>query len=291
MLKGIISSWSRSVEAPASKAPNFLAYKLDHEYTDASLKFQSLKGLDKVKAEYLRKVCAGANACFYLASMERKVVGSCEEDYSGYSRWERHRTQEMHTFEEIVEQSTELKRMIDLDGAVLAREISIDDADIVQEDPFGRDPDKEDFEGYTGNEGASATHFYHDTVRIALAGSERYYSTSALNIHRSQFSYRSARLHDSSRSTFNKVSSTRIRGIGGFSRRCKRIPTMKLGDKSCTILLSCFTKRLLDLRPLNRYKHREGVIDLGKITFPLRKLNGPWKLASCLKIKPCSRWP
>lgn len=178
MLKGIICSWSRSVEEPASKAPNFLAYKFDHEYTDASLKFQSLKGLDKVKADYLREVCAGANACFYLASMERKVVGSCEEDYSGYSRWERHRAQEVHTLEEIVEQSTELKRMIDLDGSVLAREISINEADIAQEDPFDRDPDKEDFEGYTGNEGASATQFYHDTVRIALASSERCYSTS-----------------------------------------------------------------------------------------------------------------
>ena len=180
MLQHIISSWARSVEQPLSKAPHFLAYKLDHEYTDASLKFQSLKGLDKIKAEYLRKVCAEANACFYLASMERTVVGSCEEEYSGYGRWERFRTQKMHTLEEIVEESTELKRMIDLNGSVLAKELPIDEANIVQEGLFDRDPDKEDFEGYTGNEGASATHFYHDTVRITLASSECCRSTSVI---------------------------------------------------------------------------------------------------------------
>ena len=179
ILTGIISSWARNVEDPAVEAPSFLAYKLDHEYTDASLKFRSLKGLDKAKAEYLREVCAAANACFFLASMERTEMGSCEGNYSGYGRRERHRTQKIHTLEDIIERSTELKRMIDLDGSVLAREISINEADIVQEDPFGRDPDKEDFQGYTGNEGSSATHFYHDTVRIAPASSERCQSTNA----------------------------------------------------------------------------------------------------------------
>lgn len=84
MLEGIVSSWARSVENPASIAPKFLAYKLDHDYTGASQEFQSLKGLDKSKAEYLREACAKANACFYLASVEREVVSSCEEEYSGH---------------------------------------------------------------------------------------------------------------------------------------------------------------------------------------------------------------
>ena len=169
MLKGIISSWTRGIEKGAYGTPDFLAYKLDHEYTNASLKFQSLKGLDKIKAECLREVCAKANACFFLASMECKVEGSCEEDY-GHRYYP---TQKMHTLEEIVGQSTELKRIIELDGSLLAREIPINEADIVQEHPFERDPDKENFGGYTGNEGASATHFYHDTVRVPLASSER----------------------------------------------------------------------------------------------------------------------
>ena len=166
MLRKVISTWSRSVENPASKAPNFVAYKLDHEYTDASLRFRSLKGLDKLKAEYLREACTRANACFFLASMERTQMGSCKNYQQRYP------THKKHDLGDIVLKSTELKRMIDLDGALLAREIPIDVADIVQVNPFNRDPDKEDFRGYTGNEGAEATQFYHDTVRLGLASSK-----------------------------------------------------------------------------------------------------------------------
>ena len=167
MLRSIMSSWSRSIEEPRSKAPIFLAYKFDHEYTDASLKFESLKGLDKVKAECLRDVCAAANACFYLASMERTQMGSCEVDYSGYRQRGRYQTQGKHALQEVILQLTELKRLIDLNGSVLGKELPIDEADIVQANPFGRDPDRENFKGYTGNEGAEAEHFYYDTVRIA----------------------------------------------------------------------------------------------------------------------------
>ena len=110
--------------------------------------------------------------------MERKVVGSCEEECSGYDLWERHRIPEMHTLDEITEQSIQLKRMIDLEGSVLAEETSSDEGHFVQEDPFERDPDTEDFEGFTSNEGASATQFYHNTVRLASASSKGCCSTS-----------------------------------------------------------------------------------------------------------------
>lgn len=54
--------------------------------------------------------------------------------------------------------------MVDLDGHVLGQGITIQEDDDGQEDPFERDPDDEDYEGYTGNAGASATHWYRDTV-------------------------------------------------------------------------------------------------------------------------------
>ena len=166
MLKGIISSWARSVEREAPDAPKFLAYKLDHEYTDASLKFHTLKGLDNVKAQYLQEVCAEAKTGFYLASMQRTVEGSCD-DYGGYTHQQGYQSKGMHAIDYVTDKQTELKRMIDLEGSVLAREVYINEADIVQGNPYKRSPDKEQFNGYTGNEGALVTHFYHDTVRIA----------------------------------------------------------------------------------------------------------------------------
>ena len=176
-LSSILSSWSRGVARDNSEAPEFLLYQLDHQYTDASLRFQSLKGLDKVKAEYLREICPQVGVGFYLASMERIEYGPCEEGYDdddygyGYEEDEEEdeednrRSGATYALDEVLQQSIELKRMIDLDGFLLARDISIEEENIVQEEPFSRDPDKEDYEGYTGNEGASATHFYHDTVR------------------------------------------------------------------------------------------------------------------------------
>lgn len=286
MLKIIVSSWCNSVQKPSSKAPHFLAYKFDHEYTDASLKYQSLKGLDKVRAEYLREVCAETNACFYLASIERTVMGSCEEDYSGYSRWERNRTQEIHTLEEIVEESTELKRMIDLDGSVLARELPIDETDIVQKDPFDRSPDTEDFEGYTGNEGASATQFYHDTVR------ETWLAQNAVNRPvRTNFRQVAVLVPRGSLAQF--LSKHVQEGIVDTNQWYKRL-LKKVQENPKD---EAWRQELHQLAVLvNQAPPRPQTVQaqrrcLIKITFPLQKLTGLLKLASCLKIKPCSRWP
>lgn len=177
-LSSMLGSWARGVKKEKSKAPMFLIYQFDYEYTDVSLRFESLKGLDKVKAEYLREICSKVGVGFYLASMERTEYGPCDEDYHkhryGYDDSDSEEDEEedrtsgaTHTLEEVLQESIQLKRMIDLDGSLIARDISIQEEDIVQEDPFSRDPDKEDFEGYTGNAGASATHFYHDIVRGA----------------------------------------------------------------------------------------------------------------------------
>ena len=167
ILKGVISSWATGVEKEAPEAPSFLAYKLDHDYTDASLTFHTLKGLDKLRAQYLHEVCAEARTGFYLASMERKVEGSCDE-YGSHTRQQRNQFKGMHAIEYVTDKHTELRRMIDLEGSVLAQEIYVDEADIVQSNPYQRSPDEEEFEGYTGNEGASATHIYRDTVSITL---------------------------------------------------------------------------------------------------------------------------
>ena len=135
---------------------------LDHKYTNAHLRLLALKGFDKVKAEYLQETCAEAGICFYLASMEYSKEGDAEDNY--YSRRNYNRRRQFHEIEEVYEENLALKRMVDLDGHLLAEEVDIKEGDIVQENPFERDPDDEDYEGYTGNEGSSATHWFRDTV-------------------------------------------------------------------------------------------------------------------------------
>ena len=54
--------------------------------------------------------------------------------------------------------------MLALDGTTLAKTKGVRVDDFVQEKVFDRDPDKEDYQGYMGNWGPEATHFYHDSV-------------------------------------------------------------------------------------------------------------------------------
>ncbi|KAL8712491.1 MAG: hypothetical protein Q9220_003339 [cf. Caloplaca sp. 1 TL-2023] len=187
----ILDAWGRGSKKSRSRAPEALVYKLDHQYTDANLKLQTLKGLDKVKAQYLHELCAKAGLCFYLARMEKSKYGGVEDDSFGgggggyYDDEEdeyeeedddeeedeeergrvHRRSSKFHEMEDVLEESISIKRLIDPDGQLLAEDVGIDEDMIIQEDPFERDPDDEDYEGWTGNEGASATHWINNLVK------------------------------------------------------------------------------------------------------------------------------
>ena len=175
-LSRVLRDWNRTMEKEHRHGidlPPALVYKLDHKYSDANVKLQALKDLDRVKAQYLRETCADAGVCFYLASMEFKKEDHTEED-----SYEEHDYNDdsndsdgddryhggNHALEDISKERLVLKRIINLEGDVLAQDLSLDQEAIVQDDPFDRDPDHEDYEGWTGNAGASATHWYRDTV-------------------------------------------------------------------------------------------------------------------------------
>jgi hypothetical protein len=79
-----------------------------------------------------------------------------------------------HAIEAEMDRSLKLTRIVDLDGNEVGKDYDVEEENIVQEEPFEeRDPDKEDYEGYTGNAGAFATHWYRDTV-ILLMPSEKH---------------------------------------------------------------------------------------------------------------------
>ena len=77
-LEKTLAAWHRGVKKGNDSAPVFLAYALDHEYTEASLNLDSLKGLDKVKANCLVQSCSQTDVGIYLASCEKTQSGSCK---------------------------------------------------------------------------------------------------------------------------------------------------------------------------------------------------------------------
>lgn len=159
-LRSSLSKWKEGIERDA-KLPIKLAFLLEHQYTDASLCYDGLKGHDQQVAAHLREACQELGFCFYLANLERTVEGGCDED-GGYDYYH---FGDFHEIVEEVDRNNILKRVVDLDGTEVEKELQFDDEHFVQMDPFEKEePDDEDYSGFTGNEGVSATHFYHRTV-------------------------------------------------------------------------------------------------------------------------------
>ncbi|KAK5123058.1 hypothetical protein LTR85_003254 [Meristemomyces frigidus] len=74
-----------------------------------------------------------------------------------------------HTITDETDSSLQLKRVVDTEGVETMKDVNIEEECIIQEDPFeDRDPDEEAYEGFTGNAGASATHWYRDTVMVIV---------------------------------------------------------------------------------------------------------------------------
>lgn len=160
-------------------SPEFLVYKLEHNYTNASIRAADLKGTDIHRVRCLMHLQKELGLRLLLGSLEKSVSGSCEPNYrsysGGYRSWRRNyyydeseeEDEGPHHIDEEIESSLTLVSVVDLQGNVVARNVGVDeDEHIVQRGYLGdREPDDEDYEGHTGNAGAQATHWY----RVSLS--------------------------------------------------------------------------------------------------------------------------
>ena len=152
----VLKAWNEEVMTKR-RAPQFLCYRLEHQYTNDSLNLKSRKDVDQRRAQLVLKACKDSNFDLYLASLEREVSGLCD-DYGSDSC-------EIHELINETERSLCLHQIVDLDGLTRLSTVVISKDDIIQDAPFDdRDPDEEDFRGYTGNEGATATQWYRESV-------------------------------------------------------------------------------------------------------------------------------
>jgi hypothetical protein len=154
-LRLLFSSWIGNI---GKGIPTALVFLLEHQYTDASLRYDGMKGHDQQVASHLLEVCGEAGFGFYLANLKQTVGGGCDEDGDSDCSY--------HVIGEEFNWATTLTRIVELDGTEIAQNFDFDEKHFVRETPFDDVlPDSEDYSGYTGNEGVSATHFYHRTVK------------------------------------------------------------------------------------------------------------------------------
>ncbi|THW04320.1 hypothetical protein D6D26_02848 [Aureobasidium pullulans] len=164
-------------------------YMLEHRYTNANLSIESLKHVDRLRAKEIQSICDDYGYALYLASLEREVMGQADEDdYGGrgFNEYDEDEDEDedeedsdgnssqcsggsYHRIWDICSDSINLTHVVDAEGQeVFHIDIPIDEKDIVQTHPFKRKPNKSEYEGYTGNAGASATHWYKDTVIVLV---------------------------------------------------------------------------------------------------------------------------
>jgi hypothetical protein len=159
-LRATFSKWKDGLQQTHWRRA--IAYQFEHQYTEASLRFDSLKGKDMETGSLLKQVCEDYGFSFYLANFEKTVEGGCDED-------EESDEDGMHPITEECYTSTTLKKVVELDGTEVASDLEFDEENFTTDLPFEDiSPDDEEYSGYTGNEGVSATHFYRRTVRLTF---------------------------------------------------------------------------------------------------------------------------
>ncbi|CAD0084108.1 unnamed protein product, partial [Aureobasidium vineae] len=71
--------------------------------------------------------------------------------------------------QDVLEESLKLTRVVDADGNVIVTDLEVDECDVLQSESYDdRDPDEHEYEGWTGNAGATSTHWYRDSVLLLV---------------------------------------------------------------------------------------------------------------------------
>jgi hypothetical protein len=168
-VRGLLDAWREAEE------PQKLAVTLEHQYTQDGLALDTLKGVDRARAEVLFAAAEQAGCVAHLALVTFWQSGSAEGGYDGgYGRYRRRRywydddeddydDASLYEMGEVYDQSLVANHWSDRQGANIALgEIRLDPEEIVDAEPLEAwEASREEFEGYTGNAGMTLERWYH----------------------------------------------------------------------------------------------------------------------------------
>ncbi len=153
-----------------------LAVTLEHRYTRDGLTLNKLKGADRARAEVLFEAAEQADCVAHLALVTLWQYGAVEYDEGDYSHpvrrhyCRRNRSDDVdedigseREMSEIFETSLTANDWSDRHGDTCRfGRMELDDDEIVTNAALdANDPNEEEFEGYTGNEGMTLARWYH----------------------------------------------------------------------------------------------------------------------------------
>lgn len=74
----VLQKWNDEADI-SDTYPNWLIYQLEHEYTEAHLNLNHLKGNDRSRVDAIVVACNQADFVAYLCTMEEVVEGAVED--------------------------------------------------------------------------------------------------------------------------------------------------------------------------------------------------------------------
>ncbi|KAK7432252.1 hypothetical protein QQZ08_001197 [Neonectria magnoliae] len=174
-LRDTLERWL--AEDVKSREREFVYHVLDHDYTEANVSLKMLKAQDLTRVQALKDLSSELPFDIFLALLEKEEIGSVEFDYSesrrGRSRYyggfvNEGDGQPFHDLEEVLDTTYSVKTLHDLEGHIVANRLKLDDNDLLEHDAFDDFEAEESYEGYMGNSGPTATHWYRVTAVVIV---------------------------------------------------------------------------------------------------------------------------
>ncbi|RFN45751.1 hypothetical protein FIE12Z_10007 [Fusarium flagelliforme] len=143
-----------------SRQSPYTYHVLEYEYTEANISYKTLKARDLARVTALREACKGLPVTIFLALIEKMERGPVTANLFGWHNEPDDESDEGgYCIDEVLESSLTVKFLQDLNGQVVPGKMFIKENHLLEPYTFDSlDPDKEDYEGHTGNAGAQATH-------------------------------------------------------------------------------------------------------------------------------------
>jgi hypothetical protein len=192
-VRTILREWT------ADDSARKLAITLDHQYTQDGLSWDTLKGVDRAKAQVLDEAAREAGCEVYLALLTFWESGSAEEDdYGGgsgygYGRrryWDDEEEDEEededdddddqdiageYTMEEVFDSRLTAKNWIDREGNTLPiGELNVGEDELLDRAALTKVKPEEEYEGFTGNEGMTLERWYRHAAIILWPAKRRF---------------------------------------------------------------------------------------------------------------------
>jgi len=163
-----MTTWNE--DATSKSCPKMITYMLEHKYCEASLSFDLLKNGDQAVADVLVQAKAEGKFDLYIGNVHLTEIWSADHDFHGN-----------YSAEELCDEELTLRHVRSYDGEEMLYKIDIRRDSFVPENFFGTiDPDEEEFEEATGNEGATVDKQYNWAALLLWPVKQR---TAVVGLH------------------------------------------------------------------------------------------------------------